>query len=101
MVTSANGSACLGEAGRFEMHVFDLLTCANVATKLARNGAGVAAMCGAPQASESQAVSQYLLSCCASSCDRGVAVLGLFVSFIAKSAGAVFVEAEGAALHRC
>ena len=63
------------------------------ATKLASDEAGVlATMRGAPQASESQAVSQYSLSCCASSCDRGVAVLGLFVSFVGRSAGACSVR---------
>ena len=83
--------------------MFVTFSCVRTAvTKLARNEAGVlATMRGAPQSSESQAVSQYSLSCCASSCDRGFAVLRLNLSFIAMSAGAVFCEAEGAALHLC
>ena len=95
MVTGADEAQFLGEARSFEVHVFDVLMRSGVASKLAENVLGVlAAVRGWAIAPSNQVVSQYELPCCASSFDRGFAVLGTLISFVAKAAGETFHAQE-------
>ena len=95
MVTVEGAAQCLGDASGFKVRVFDALMRAGVAQKLSENVLGVlAAVRDWAIAPSNQVLVQEPLPCCASSFDRGFAVLGLLVYYVSKAAGEAFHEAE-------